>query len=418
MDRMRATIFFSIVIFCTVMMVGISISKRKPLWHDEIWSLVSSIQNPTYSDIILTHFSGKHIEGNISPIFYLSEKAILDFAGYKLPTSLVKEIAELGNLTVGSPTFFEEASKFPSYFKDKQSQIFLRIQPVFAMAMTIALIFLYFSVYYSPTLGIYSLFVTLSSYMIWAHLAEARPYATWVLLSTIQLILFLNILNSQVKVPKKSFGLLLVTHLFLSLTIVLSLAQILIVSWVIFYFRKHNWKSLLFLSALPVTICISYVILSPRYQALFYFRTFFGVIFANFPIDRLLILGCFFILLASYGFQRWKNQDVLIELSRAAVPFFASIVLFTSAGFALLIVYKLIESASPSASEVSNRFWIFLTPASIFSTVLLPYFSYNSFKRKSKMRAGIIVVSLILLLFRSLQTLALVKSLFSTILFS
>ena len=70
-----------------------------------------------------------------------------------------------------------------TYVADYKGQIILRINANLLMSLSIVLIFYFFVRYYSWGAGIYSLLLSLSSFMVWAHWVEARPYVLWFFLT-------------------------------------------------------------------------------------------------------------------------------------------------------------------------------------------------------------------------------------------
>ena len=145
--------------------LGLRLAEHKPLWNDELYSLLSSVRNLSYGDII----TAKITEGNNTPLFYLSQKAFIDLTGYQPPQEWVA-----GQWGHNHP----------------YSNLRIRILPVACMSVAIAVIFYFFSYFYSIWTGLYALAVAFSSFMVWAYGFEARPYALWFLLTTLQAVFF------------------------------------------------------------------------------------------------------------------------------------------------------------------------------------------------------------------------------------
>ena len=70
----------SFLLFIILLTVGTSLAKYKPLWTDEIYSQVRSIEKLSYGAILL----GPPGEGNTCPFFYLIQKTICDIFHYKV----------------------------------------------------------------------------------------------------------------------------------------------------------------------------------------------------------------------------------------------------------------------------------------------------------------------------------------------
>jgi len=150
----------AVVLLIFLLYLGYSLSIRKPLWNDEMYSQVTVIDQVSYKDIMLIRFG----ESVNSPTFYFIQKFICDLTGYKFTKKWYKEWE----------------------ISDLRSQIILRIASNIFMSLSIVFIFYYFAACYSGWIGIYAILVSLSSYMVWAHWAEARPYAIWFCLTGIQ----------------------------------------------------------------------------------------------------------------------------------------------------------------------------------------------------------------------------------------
>ncbi len=203
----RKVIFqLSLIVFIVCFCVGLGLSLRKPLWNDESFSQSQNIEMFSYKDLFL----GKTLyEGNKCPLFYVMQKAFCQAAGYSFP--------------------YEWEQQW--LIEDIKSQILLRLNPNFFMSLSIALIFFYFARYYSIGSGIYSILVTLSFFMVWFYWVDARPYAMWFFLSTVQLLLFLVLLKEEdKKVVSFSYRCLMLTNLAMAFTISIAVAQITIVS--------------------------------------------------------------------------------------------------------------------------------------------------------------------------------------------
>ena len=103
----------SLLLLAVCLAGGFLMAQNKPLWNDEMFTLIANVNGQTYGSILL----GKVSEGNVAPLFYWIQKAICDLAHYSVPSQWIK--GEWG-------------------FRDPYSEILLRIQPVFWMSLSVA----------------------------------------------------------------------------------------------------------------------------------------------------------------------------------------------------------------------------------------------------------------------------------------
>ncbi len=232
----------SFIVFLLCLSVGYWISTKKALWNDEFYTAVSSVDGKSYAD----QFLGRIPEGNNTPLFYVLQKSFSQLAGYQLP----------------------QAWKEGRWGKDAQAQIMLRVVPVLCISLSITLIFFYFFNFYSWWLALYSLFIYASSYMLWIYWAEARPYPVIVLMTTVQSLLFLNIVKEK-KEDSKQWLALAIAHALMAFTFIFSLGLIWAVSVIIWFKQRLDWKKYIWVTILPTAIALFYYSQAPRY--LFYF---------------------------------------------------------------------------------------------------------------------------------------------------
>lgn len=319
------------LIFVACLWFGFSIASHRILWNDERWTLTNSVLNISYTDI----FAGHIQEGSNSPLFYALQKLQCSIFGYQPPAD------------------------WPWEGKHLYSQIFLRAQSVAAIALAIALLFYYFARHYSWVTGIYAAIVALSSFMIWDHWAEARPYALWFLLTITQMLLLTSIL----KVKEKAQALwmqLSIVHVLLALTSSISMVQIIASSAVLWLFSTRQWRLYLGMALIPLSICLFYYTNAPRYD--FIFTDGPLVLFnANIPRDRFLIL-LFFALV--YVWDHFKKKEALSTEGKFFTFVGLTIVLFA------LVMIKLKATAATSGFQVSNRYFMPLTSVGIVGTIL------------------------------------------------
>lgn len=158
---------YSFIIFILGLGLGIFFALHKPLWNDELYTQILTIQPHSYKDILSSHFT----EGNNNPLFYLLQKFNGDLWHFYYPHPFHPWMYEL------SP----------------QALLILRIPSIFYIALSIALIFYFFIQYFSKWTALYSLLICLSTPSLIVFWVDARPYALWFLLTTIQLLVFLRL---------------------------------------------------------------------------------------------------------------------------------------------------------------------------------------------------------------------------------
>lgn len=78
----------------------------------------------------------------------------------------------------------------------------------------------------------------------------------------------------------------------------------------------------------------------------------------------------------------------------------------------ILMVLKFKESFVSEGFQISNRYFIALTPIGIIAVTLFPVIVLRTLKGRTWMRAGVIVVVGFFLLFRLMRTLSLAKGLY------
>jgi len=329
---------------------GLLLAEHKPLWNDEVYSQVANISLQTHADFFL----GRVDEGNNFPLFYSLQKVICDLVQYQ------------------TLDLWHDQNIFDF--------LLLRLSPVFFTSLTIACIFFYFARFHSFFTGVYSLFLTFSSLVIWKYWAEARPYALWMFLTTIQALYFLYLCRQE-KMDRKAWTILAVIHFLLSLTVVFGLAQIAIVSGLLWIFKKErNWKNYIFTALIPISIALFYYVQAPRYQ-FFFNLTPEQLIRECFSRDRFYILFIFIFFLGSYylgkktGFPKSFPNKILLE----GIMCFSITVLMLSASFCVLAIFKMqVDPHAQSGFPVSSRYFVYLTPIGIISTTVLSMTVFRS----------------------------------------
>jgi len=217
-------------IFALLLIIGFSLSAHKVLWLDELYTQQTAIDANSLKGILSHTFP----DGNKNPLFYVIQKGACKAFSYRLPVY------------------------FPQYFystRDVPSQVILRIPSNFYMSLALALIFYFFTRFFSFYAAIYALCVALVTPMVWFYWVEARPYSLWFLLTTIQLLL---VCCSVISPKTKIVGKLILTHILLSLTTPTSMIQISIATLMVGWKAKLNVKQLTLVGVLPIGITLFY----------------------------------------------------------------------------------------------------------------------------------------------------------------
>jgi len=255
---------------------GLLRAEHKALWNDEIFTQVSSVSHQSYAQ----HWLGKIGEGNNTPLFYSIQKLFFQLIQYQ------------------TPDLWNEQNLY--------DRLVLRINPIFFMAASIACIFFYFSKTYSLWIGVYSLFISISSFVVWDYWVEARPYTLWIFLTTVHTLHFLNLFRQEVISRKAWIGLTII-HFLLCFSTIFSVAQITIVSALLWLLKERNWKKYILTAIIPTFITLYYFMLAPKYN--FWFDlTPDQLIRDCFSRDRFYILFIFTFFLAAYYLGK-KNRN-------------------------------------------------------------------------------------------------------------
>jgi len=363
---------FSILVFMGCLCVGFWIAGHRSLWTDEFYSQIASIHNLSYADQCL----GRIPEGGNTPLFYVLQKAFLQLIRFQTP-----------------------APWFGHHWKgDAFSQIVLRINPVFFMSLSVGLVFFYFCRKYSLWIGFYSLFIYISSYMLWAYWAEARPYALVVFLTTVQSIILLNRIDQRSAPDRGSAWLMLAgINILLSLTSILSLGEILAVSIIWWALKERDWKKYLLITLLPIVIVLFYYTHAPKYQF------FFGLspeqlIRDNIPRQYFDVVFIFFALLVAYVvcLKNKVFKDVISEEILKPVFYVIFLALVLAASAAVICIFAL-HAKQGQGFPVTSRYFIYLTPIGVMATTIL---TVTIFKSLSGYRLiqGVLMGLIILLL--------------------
>ena len=334
-------------IFIACLLAGYWLSQRKPLWNDEIYTQVTVIDKVSYFNLL----TRQNPEGNNAPLFYIIQKAVCDLTGYTFP-----------HLWKGESEWF---------YSEPRAQIILRMSSNVFMSLTIACIFYFFAKFYSGWTGLYGLVMALSTGVVWTYWVEARPYTLWVLLTTLQSLILLYMLE-QNKVDQKLWVGLSGVHFLLSLTVILSLMQIVIASAILWLLKVKNWKKYIFLTLVPCGLCLFYYSNAPivSYGA----ADFMSLIYVHIPRERLLI-GIFLIIFFIYSVRKNKK---LLKVEFIYLGF--TVLLFAAAYLIYMLV--MLKSKGTVFGPLPDRIFIHLMPTGIIAAVIFSYYLVQEAKNK------------------------------------
>lgn len=371
-QRSKLIFVLSVLLLSIFLILGLALAHHKSLWRDEINTQTYTVHEP-YIDIL----SGKNTnEGNRAPLFYVQQKAFCDIFHFHTPEPWLNGHWE---------------------YIDHPANIFLRILPVFWMSSFFLLLFIYFSFRFNIFFGILGLCIAFTSPLLWLYWAEARPYGLWVLLTALQMILYLEMLQDKRSIPKKWLGLSLV-HILLSLTCVLSFFQIAIVC-IMLIFKERRWQRYILPFAIPLFFIYIY---KPHgaFDDVIFVITVAQMVFSAIPPNQLCILLFYPLLLRIYSLQDQKLFPPLFtgEEIPQAFPFFLSIFLMVFSIF--LFLTFLHAHATGKGQFVVSRHIVFLVPVSVIGITYLTGLIGQSLRSSFWLKISIFVVIAGLLLYR------------------
>lgn len=366
-DNKKYTVVLTLALWVALMAVGFWLAALKPLWNDELFSQISTIEGSSYGEIVTLKFE----EGNSSPLFYLIQKAVCQVTGFHLPVQWAGD----------------------ADIRDLRSQLILRIVPNVFMSLAVAGIFYYFSRFYSLAAGVYALLVAVTSFMVWAFWAEARHYSLWVLLTSLQALLFLR-LSGERDVNPRLWRWLTVVHVLLSFTVTLGMVQIFLVSLLLWIGKVRDFRKFIFMAVIPIGICLFYYFHSPHYK--FFFKEGpLDLINASIPKDRMLIFAVYALGWLLYYLQRRGVGPKIYPsgFTFSAGPLLVLTGLMVAASFGLLLVMeKFMAAVNQQGFQVANRYVINLTPVGIIATALFSIELLRSLKGRRWLQAGLCLV--------------------------
>lgn len=363
------------VLFC----IGMTLARHKPLWNDEVYSQMGTIDALSYAQIFYNRVSD---EGNIFPFFYFTQKALCQVLNYQ-----------------GQPQWVQGNNFW--YIHDVRDRLLMRVHPVFFMSLTMTVIFYFFVRFYSWWSGLFSLFLSLSTVLIWGYWAEARPYAPWVFFTAVQMLILMRM--TQGPEPRRKLWKWLATaHVLLSTVVVLATPQIAVASAVLWLWGERDWRKYIFLFVIPIALAMSFYSITHKYKFWLDF-SFEQVIRAGISRDRLYILYLYIVCLGLYGLQlkgwlpRLCRDDYLLK----ALPCLTFVLLMIAATGVVYAIFKLRQPADRSIGHyATDRYFINLAPVGIIGTTMLVASMLNAFKDKRWLQVIVFVGTAYLLLYR------------------
>lgn len=316
---------------------------------------VQAVQESSYVDILM----GKvKYQANSFPLFFLMFKPWVQNVDYHL------------------------------WNRDGSYYIVCRLLSVFSVSFMISLIFYYMSNQFSLGWGMYSLFVSLTTFSIWNFFAIARPYPIWIVITGIQGLLIFHLLRKGYE--KKVWIGLGCVHIALAMTHPFIIFYLATVSGALWLFVQKNWKKYLIMTFLPLAVWAFYAYqFEPnyRYGKFIFSQPSYDVVFANFSKERIIIL---FIVFISCLFlnqkSKFKNNQLidqkLLKDGRANIILGAAMLLAVS----IIIIFLKLRKGDPSPQDTpmfALHYITFLTAIGIITMTYGSYFLIHFFKNKA-----------------------------------
>jgi len=82
------SLYLSGAVLIMLLVIGYSLSERKLLWNDELYSQNTAIDAEPYAGLLSLNFP----DGNKNPLFYVVQKAVCGIFSYHMPAIYSKEL--------------------------------------------------------------------------------------------------------------------------------------------------------------------------------------------------------------------------------------------------------------------------------------------------------------------------------------
>ncbi len=352
-------LLMSLGLFFICLNIGSWLSQKKPVWNDEIYTQVFTIDRLDVLGILQMDF----VEGNNNPLYYLIQEGISNLLDYRFPFSWNGGAWEIA---------------------DPRSQFVMRISANVFMSLSLVFIFGYFGFQYSLVVGFYAFFLCLATPTIWLYWVEARPYSLWIFLTTIQLILLSQMLKKNK--DNRLWISLFATNLLLSLTVMISLFQIFNVGVVLVLFRKFKFRQLLVSIGIPIFVCLFYFFASPTSIKHYRVDNFAELLSVSFPMNWVLFLFLFVVFVVGGSFSVIKKHSSF-KISEMMKPYEWGVlgfcVLLVACAFFLAGVIHLRWINSGGEMSLSNRYFTYLAPVGIMMMTIFSIHFLKMFKKGS-----------------------------------
>ena len=355
----RALTAISRIVFVAALMWGILLASRKPLWHDEIVSLLYNNAWSTYGEI-LSGNTGPYREGNVFPAFYVSQKLLTDLTQYQPDVHFIESIYRANPGRNRADTNFKEWGdhQFPWGYNNVEAQVKARLSAILFMALFFACGFWYCTRWFGWRGGALFLAQALTAHLVIHHWAEARPYGLWMWLTLLQTCFLVELTRGRQNFPAIAF-----TQILLALTTIQAAPQVLLFSFLFTLWGGTSWRSgrQWLLTGLPL-VFFAFYFLQSRRMGFGYFiaGSPWDLVLANFPVERwpwLLVAVAF----------AWRSKRELRPL-----VIFASVLL--AFAWVLVIRYWIFPAADENhGGEFANRYLAYLTPIGLLLATYLPF---------------------------------------------
>ncbi len=362
----------SLIVWAGCLFAGSDLSRRRPLWNDELYTQINTNSALSYADL----WTGKSIEGNNTPFFYVLQKALCETMGCEL----------------------KEKWNGEWFVQDARAQIRLRILSNVFMSAAIAVLFFGVASLYPFPWAFLALAVFLTLPATWLYWVEARPYSLWILLTVLQSVVILKVLKKTTDTRKDLVQLLMI-NIFLSLTITLGMLQACVASAVLYFFKKGRWFVHLGLAAVPLALGSFYLGRSPKFK-LWFNDGPARLVLDNVPLEYWVLMFLCFCLVLFQGVK--DRKEVLKAWSEHAYLFFAGGI--SVLAMALLGYLKVNAGSGDEGFAISSRYFLFLIPSSVIAVTLAVRYFHERSKDDPWLRLNLWVLVCGFLLLRAAKT--------------
>lgn len=387
MGQRVAAVLLSGLLFFVIYLCGFFQAAEKPLWLDEHYSVTRSITSVSYATILEGRLAW---EGNNAPFFYMTQKLLCDLAVYD--PRPVMPVRFKGDPSLGRLPFYG----------DPFANTYLRLIPIFLMALAPAMLFYYFYRRYSLLWGSFAALLCVSSWLFWWYGLEARPYIYFLTLTTLQVIVFLEIVR-QKALRGMLWVWLAVLNLLLALTITTSVMQTALIGlWCALSFRHALGVRKLFLVFVVPLAASFYYFWAAVKGHFWFFIPLYKYYLSNMPWEVLAVSAVFLVYAGlSLVFSGKKSPWGLTWISRdqieEAQPVIFLLLALSAACFILLAFLKaqqvpMTEGGAPFA----HRYLINFVPVGVIAMTMFSRTLFLSFGNNKARVSFILLLSAVL----------------------